>query len=627
MCLPLLFAACGDSGNGSKHGDAPPSKSAASTVMIYMVGADLESRYGQATGLIEQMLAASQSKDVNVVLATGGANKAVAGDLVDNWKVVRHYEIRDGKLNLIADLGSRNMVDPDTLSDFVVWAKNAYPAERYRLLLWDHGGGNYGFGQDENFPGPPMPIPKLAGALDAAHRATGIHFDLIGLDACEMGTTEIAHALAPYADYLAASEEAVQSPGWDYGTIVSGIAKAPAMDGAQFGKLIADSYLAMQKKDSDALQAKGALTRADAFITMSVVDLRRVGELTDAMKSFSTALSDYVKASPAQWLKVARERASTPTFGGVTSMTQFTDLVDLGTFADRLAAADIVAEQSRAVSSALRQAVVYRGNGPLAMNRSGLSIYFPSRYFGTQFIDEYAEFESPPEYLALLKTYVDHAIDAPSVISIDVSRSTPTVLNAVVASGFGIKDANMVVTQPTADPNIVSITMGHPVPVKAESSGDISVEMKPARLMLNGESVYIEQMASSEREVDGKTQKVVSYGIGAFVRGKFGVLVFEEVGDGDPVFVGIWDGVDEGTKVAPRTRNDLLPTDIVTLATIDFDLSKQEVVAVRPDGKSFAAGKMEISAGDFSSSMGSFRLMVSDFRDVSHMSDAVLAKF
>ena len=34
------------------------------------------------------------------------------------------------------------MANPETLSDFVHWGAENYPARKYALLLWDRGGGS-----------------------------------------------------------------------------------------------------------------------------------------------------------------------------------------------------------------------------------------------------------------------------------------------------------------------------------------------------------------------------------------------------------------------------------------------------------------------------------------------------
>lgn len=45
------------------------------SVFVYMCGSDLESSYGAATADISEMIDASPSDEVTVIIQTGGANK------------------------------------------------------------------------------------------------------------------------------------------------------------------------------------------------------------------------------------------------------------------------------------------------------------------------------------------------------------------------------------------------------------------------------------------------------------------------------------------------------------------------------------------------------------------------
>ena len=45
------------------------------------------------------------------------------------------------------------MTKPDTLSSFIQWCHENYPANRMELIFWDHGGGSVsGYGYDEKNP-------------------------------------------------------------------------------------------------------------------------------------------------------------------------------------------------------------------------------------------------------------------------------------------------------------------------------------------------------------------------------------------------------------------------------------------------------------------------------------------
>ena len=61
----------------------------------------------------------------------------------------------------------------------------------------------------------------------------------VGFDACMMASAEVAGAMAPYAEVMAASQEIEPSGGWDYSFLgdLSG-----SRDGARAGEVIADAF-------------------------------------------------------------------------------------------------------------------------------------------------------------------------------------------------------------------------------------------------------------------------------------------------------------------------------------------------------------------------------------------------
>jgi hypothetical protein len=620
LLIPILVTACG---GGSDSGTAAPDQAqAAATVMIYMVGSDLESKSSEATKNLQQLLAAPSSKNVNVVITTGGANKADPNDLVTDWRVVRRYLVRDGKLQLLADLGKQSMVESATLSDFIVWSKKNYPAKNYRLILWDHGAGPVGFASDEIFPGSLLTLPKLQQALNDAHAQTGIHFDLVGFDACLMATAEVANMLVPYADYLAGSEELEPGSGWDYKAVFSALAAQPTMDALQFGRVITDTFLAGQKSQADAAQAQGALARSDAFITFSVIKLDQVATLVESLRSFGTQLAAYAQQSPANWVRVADERALTSSFGPQDNESMVFDMADLGVFANRLAAANIIPEASRSLSAAVNQAVVYRGNGALASVSTGLSIYFPSLSLNTTMLtDTYAPLDFPLEYKALLQNYVKYASLQTSLISIDASRSSGTTLDAVLKSTFGTKYTMLVRSEPTATPNVVRMLASQPVD---SSAGGMQVKANVSEgwPMLNGHPILLDPLGAETREVNGVEKSITSYGLNAYVNGQYAQLIFEKDPDTDAVsYVTAWDLQSEGsTSTADRVTIDLKTTDQITLVNYNYDLGKQAYSETTASTTTFAADQMALTYENATPDAADVRLMVIDFRSIPKLS-------
>ena len=66
-----------------------------------------------------------------------------------NWTGTRlYYVTKDSntsiiKSTLLAELGERDMSDPTTLRDFIIYCQTNFPADKTCLTLWNHGGGVY----------------------------------------------------------------------------------------------------------------------------------------------------------------------------------------------------------------------------------------------------------------------------------------------------------------------------------------------------------------------------------------------------------------------------------------------------------------------------------------------------
>lgn len=187
------------------------------TVMVYMVGSDLEERFSAASRDLKEMVQSGADLErINVVFALGGCR---------GWTIVPLYdgEMRvgalknGGQVDWLDGAQRRDMAQSETLRYFIDTAMTTFPAEHYDLILWDHGGGLYGFGRD-SVSGNIMSVRDVAAALENC----GVdRFEAIVFDACLMGSVEVAAMLSPYCDYYAASEETMPSTGLDYGFLGS----------------------------------------------------------------------------------------------------------------------------------------------------------------------------------------------------------------------------------------------------------------------------------------------------------------------------------------------------------------------------------------------------------------------
>lgn len=325
------------------------------TIMVYMCGTDLESRSGMGTADLQEMLDARFEDSVNLLVYTGGC-KGWKNNLVSS-STNQIWQVKDGRLvSLKKDLGSVSMTDPDTLSGYIQWCAQSYPASRYQLILWDHGGGSVsGYGYDEKFASSGS--MSLAG-VDAALKRAGVKFDFIGFDACLMATAETALTLTQYADYLIASEETEPGVGWYYTDWLTALGEDSSMPTVELGKRIVDSFV-----DTCAQKCRGQLT------TLSVIDLAELETtVPSAFADFSRSAAKLIQDK--QYQTVSNARSGSREFAQSSQIDQV-DLVHL--------ARNLGTKEGETLAKALLGAVKYNRTSSNMTNAYGVSVYFPYR--------------------------------------------------------------------------------------------------------------------------------------------------------------------------------------------------------------------------------------------------------
>ncbi|MBN9228820.1 MULTISPECIES: clostripain-related cysteine peptidase [Legionella] len=330
------------------------------SVFVYIIGADLQSKHQLATFNIDQMKKVGSTENINVVLQTGGANSP-------GYLTVKRQIVYPGSLFELADLGSVPMAAPNTIQDFLEWGIANYPAERYITIFWNHGGGpNGGFGGDENNPPQAIAINNLASVINNVRATTGNLFEIIGFDACLMGSAETAAGFASNMHYFIGSEDLEPGKGWQYDTFLSYLNAYPNASGNEIGRVIIDGYT--QQNEGEAT-------------TLSLIDASQLSNLNMAMTNFATALSPYTTTTT-DWKLIAKSRFKAADYSTSVWDNRSTDLVDLVEFAQRISnqfPADInLSAASQAVVSAVNQAVLYYKNSFDRADSFGLTVYFPS---------------------------------------------------------------------------------------------------------------------------------------------------------------------------------------------------------------------------------------------------------
>jgi hypothetical protein len=287
------------------------------TFMVYMAGDNNLSFAGDKD--LQEMRAVGSSEDVHVVVEFDNA-----GDRGTN----RYHIQQNGVGENVESLGETDSGDPGILIDFIEWASSHYPAERYALILWNHGNGWIPLEMDriahemdtvdynareanersasplgriffrtslkkvfsiesiadraicsDDGTGHSLDTIELSNVLSQAVKILDQPIDLLGMDACLMSNLEVAYQAKPYVEYIVASEENEPSDGWPYEVVVNEFVTNPDLPTPDLATKIVDAYV----KSYVDIGFTGD-------VTQSALDLSQVDEVTTPLDNLSAAL-------------------------------------------------------------------------------------------------------------------------------------------------------------------------------------------------------------------------------------------------------------------------------------------------------------------------------------------------
>jgi hypothetical protein len=385
------------------------SETAKWTFMVYMAGDNNLSAAGDED--LDEMREVGSTSEVNVLVQFDNA-----GELG-----TRRFLIgKNGVDDCVERLGETDSGDPAVLIDFVDWAARKYPAERYALVLWNHGCGweptevekiarevrspgftvreasersSSGLGRvffrtsveqilslpdsseraicSDDGSGHSLDTIELGRVLARVAEILGQPVDLLGMDACLMSNLEVAYQLQPYVRYIAASEESEPADGWPYAAILAELVSDPAMPTARLAERIVALYI-----DSYA--------GYPGDVTQTAMDVAKVMNLAAPLDDLADVLASHM--DPLQQIVWKAQRGS-------TSFFHFT-LWDIDHFCARLAALT----EERVDDNDLKNSVIQAANvvrqaiasgaddliiaeshcGTRVQNCGGVTVYMPS---------------------------------------------------------------------------------------------------------------------------------------------------------------------------------------------------------------------------------------------------------
>lgn len=373
LVMVLSLAACGGETEQELMGEEnvteePVVEKAAAedgswAIYWYLCGSDLETGGGFATIDLMEMSEVILPENVNVVIQTGGA-AVWQNDMMDASKTQRWLYNSEG-LQLLEEQEAVNMGDAQTLYEFLAFADANFPADKVAVTFWNHGGGSVsGAAFDELYGNDSLDLVEMYQAFDSVWPADtqAPALELVGFDTCLMATVDVAAVFQNFAKVLVASEEVEPGNGWLYSGWLGALAADPAMDGADLGTAICNTFY-------EGCEAVGT----EAQTTLSVTDLTKLTPLLEAYESFGQEAFAAAANDPGFFAELGRAAAMSENYGGNTREQGYTNMVDLGHLARQTA---WMLPSAQSVSDALAECVVYQVGGEYRSEATGLSCYY-----------------------------------------------------------------------------------------------------------------------------------------------------------------------------------------------------------------------------------------------------------
>lgn len=331
------------------------------TVLVFMnAGNDL---HPFSTLNVNQMEQVADNPDVRFVVQWKQSRQVWPTSTFDGTRriLVRPDNTPAIVSEVVQDMGTGvDMGRPETLRDFINWGKTYYPADRYVLVVWNHGNGwrrsahglpSRAVSYDDQF-GSSIQAWELSQAL-GDHR-----FDIVAWDASLMQMIEVAYEVKDHADYVVGSQESPPGEGYPYHLVFAPFRNNPDLPTATLSKGFVDGMLAFY----------GNSRR----ITQSVLDTSKLGTLGTRVSALGNALAANRTVIPTE-IQTVRNQAQAY---GPTSVRFFRDLDHLSQLLLQLVTVPSVVQAAQDVRTAIQDAVVWNGNNVNSPNSRGVSVDF-----------------------------------------------------------------------------------------------------------------------------------------------------------------------------------------------------------------------------------------------------------
>ncbi|HJS63364.1 MAG TPA: clostripain-related cysteine peptidase [Nitrososphaeraceae archaeon] len=378
----------------------------------YMAGDNNLSDYGMRD--IEEMQVSGSSPKTNVIVEI---------DQEGDFDGVIRYEIsekdpRTGKADRIVKerIGEKDSGDPKTLVEYLKWARSLYPAEKYFVVVWNHGSGfrnrlralargisinangtvvkneqeikesitrsgrstlfHHDYSQEflqssvnlraiasDDMTGNSLDMIELRSALTKAGFSGAKKIEVLGFDACLMNLLEVAYEMSSCANFLVGSEELEPGDGWPYNTDTQTLNTYNGNTKQLVTNFVKNYHKYYQSR------------RNQWPITQSGINLAEIGSLSESLNGLGKSLSNVL---PDSTMKISDIRESVQAYAIAEDYDDYVDLGDLADLFVNNMDDDVVISAAKNVQRDLKKVVIAEAHlGEEVKNSYGLTIWFP----------------------------------------------------------------------------------------------------------------------------------------------------------------------------------------------------------------------------------------------------------
>lgn len=336
------------------------------TYMVYLAGDNnLDTDY--ARRVFWRLERADRNPNVQVVvLRDSGANPDKAGyykTLYPFGNELPTYTVNENFWPKTAV----NMGSPQTLIDFINWARTNYPAEHYALIMSDHGTGLGGAMVDESSGNDWLTIPELGQALRTATNNGADKIDVLYMNACLMAMIEDAYQMRDTIDYYVASESIQWTTTGQFEYDVLGV--GPTATARDVAYNFAGQYA----------------STTNLPYTISVMDMSKISGVITAINPFALALKTTMTQHALEVLEVSVQvqRFDNNNDNLIDTRDVYIDLFDFAMrIKNRIPDDAEIQTTAQGVMDAVAQFVLlnnYTPTAPDLQGSRGVSIFFPGK--------------------------------------------------------------------------------------------------------------------------------------------------------------------------------------------------------------------------------------------------------